>query len=149
MVPFVPDQKNDYVRFQGLLQELVAEGRVPQGRINDAVRRILGVKVRMGLFDRPHHDPGAIETVGSAGHREVARECVRQSLVLLKNEPKLLPLSARIPAASRPRWPGRRRPGVPSAVAGRSAGKGSRGSRFGAGRRSWTLSGRPSAQLRG
>jgi beta-glucosidase len=96
MVPFGPSQKNDYVRFHGLLQELVAEGRVSQVRVDDAVRRILRTKVELDLFERPRPDPKAMETIGSAAHREVARECVRQSLVLLKNERKVLPLSARV-----------------------------------------------------
>jgi beta-glucosidase len=96
MMPYIPDQRNNYVRFIGLLQELVTEGRVPQDRIDDAVRRILRAKVQLGLFERPYPDPSSIDTVGSASHREVARECVRQSLVLLKNERKSLPLSTRI-----------------------------------------------------
>lgn len=93
MVPTAPDQKNSYVRFVVLLQELVAEGRVPQARIDDAVRRILRIKAQLGLFERPRPDPALLSLIGSPGHREVARECVRQSLVLLKNERKALPLS--------------------------------------------------------
>jgi beta-glucosidase len=75
-------------------------------RIDDAVRRILRVKLRYGLFDRPrparrpHADS---ESFGSAEHRDVAREAVRKSLVLLKHEGDVLPASkqARILVAGR------------------------------------------------
>jgi beta-glucosidase len=60
------------------------------------VRRILRAKVQLGLFERPRADPVLTASVGSSSHRAVARECVRQSLVLLKNERKALPLSSRI-----------------------------------------------------
>ena len=93
MIPNGPGQKNNYVDFIGLLKELVNEGRVPQERIDDAVRRILRVKARTQLFDHPFSDPELTRQVGSDEHRQVARECVRQSLVLLKNENKVLPLS--------------------------------------------------------
>jgi beta-glucosidase len=67
-------------------------------RIDDAVRRILRVKFAMGLMD-PTRSLSAgrrlQQSFGSREHREVARECVRQSLVLLKNDRKALPLSKR------------------------------------------------------
>ena len=66
-------------------------------RIDDAVRRILGVKLAFGLFDkpRPAERPWSLHaSFGSHEHREVAREAVRKSLVLLKNEDAILPLSA-------------------------------------------------------
>jgi beta-glucosidase len=63
--------------------------------VDDAVRRILRIKVEMGLFDRPFADKALIGSVGSEEHRRVARECVRRSLVLLKNEGHALPLSRR------------------------------------------------------
>jgi beta-glucosidase len=72
---------------------LVAEGKIPQSRIDDAVSRILRIKYQMGLFDKPGTNPELTAAVGSPEHREVARECVRQSLVLLKNENHALPLS--------------------------------------------------------
>jgi beta-glucosidase len=65
-------------------------------RLDDAVRRILRVKVLAGVFEqgRPSSRPlaGRTELLGSAEHRAVARRAVRQSLVLLKNNRKLLPL---------------------------------------------------------
>jgi beta-glucosidase len=80
------------------LKTLVVSGRLPIARIDDAVRRILTVKVRMGLFERPFGDPSLLAAVGSAGHRAVARQAVRESLVLLVNQNAALPLSATTPA---------------------------------------------------
>ncbi len=88
-----------YERFFNLLRELVTEGKVPMSRIDDAVTRILRVKFAMGLLDKsrsPMADRRLHKTFGSAEHRQVARECVRQSLVLLKNEKKTLPLSKKV-----------------------------------------------------
>ncbi len=65
-------------------------------RIDDAVKRILRVKFAMGLFDKdrsPLADRKLHSSFGSAEHRQVARECVRETLVLLKNDKRLLPLS--------------------------------------------------------
>ena len=73
----------------------VASGAIPMTRIDDAVRRILRVKVHAGLFDRPRPSarPGVrTATFGSAAHRAVAREAVRRSLVLLRHEGAVLPL---------------------------------------------------------
>ena len=75
----------------------VASGAIPMTRIDDAVRRILRVKVRAGLLDRarPAERPwAASETFGSAAHRAVAREAVRRSLVLLQHDGEVLPLRA-------------------------------------------------------
>ncbi|MDB6110768.1 MAG: glycoside hydrolase family 3 domain protein, partial [Pedosphaera sp.] len=96
MVPNGPSQKNNYVEFITMLKELVAERRVPETRINDAVRRILRIKFQMGVFEHPYTDPSLTATVGSPEHRQVARECVRQSLVLLKNANHALPLSKKL-----------------------------------------------------
>jgi beta-glucosidase len=88
----------EYERFFNLLRELVKEGKVSMARIDDAVTRILRVKFAMGLMDKsrsPLADRRLHRTFGSAEHRQVARECVRQSLVLLKNE-KMLPLSKKL-----------------------------------------------------
>jgi beta-glucosidase len=93
MIPYGPGQANNYVEFIRDLKELVAAGRVPQSRIDDAVTRILRAKIETGLFDHPNADPGLLAEIGSVQHREVARECARQSLVLLKNEGHALPLS--------------------------------------------------------
>jgi beta-glucosidase len=93
MIPNGPGHKNNYVDFINDLKALVAEGRVPASRIDDAVRRILRVKFQLDLFENPYTDPQLIAEVGSAAHRKVARECVRESLVLLKNDRHTLPLS--------------------------------------------------------
>src|SRR5207245_6280652 len=53
MIPNGTGQKNNYIDFINLLEELVAEGRVPQSRIDDAALRILRVKYQIGLFDHP------------------------------------------------------------------------------------------------
>ncbi len=94
MIPNRPDQPNNYVEFIKLLKELVAAGKVPQARIDDAVRRCLRIKYELGLFERPLTDPALTKLIGCAEHRAVARECVRASLVLLKNEKRALPLAA-------------------------------------------------------
>jgi beta-glucosidase len=96
MVPNGPGQNNNYHQFIAYMKELVAEGRIPQSRVDDAVRRILRVKFQMGLFEHPYGDPSLVGAVGSAEHREVARECVRESLVLLKNDNHTLPLSKKL-----------------------------------------------------
>lgn len=96
MIPNGPDKPNNYLEFIGDLKELVAEGKVPQSRIDDAVRRILRIKCQMGLFDRPSVDPALTAAIGSPEHRAVARQAVRESLVLLKNENHVLPLSKNI-----------------------------------------------------
>jgi len=86
----------EYERFFNLLRELVNEGKVPMARIDDAVTRILRVKFAMALMDKsrsPLADRSLHKTFGSADHRKVARDCVRQSLVLLKNEKGVLPLT--------------------------------------------------------
>ncbi|NJD10559.1 MAG: glycoside hydrolase family 3 protein [Gemmatimonadetes bacterium] len=74
----------------------VREGTVPVARIDDAVRRILLVKLAYGLFERPRpaERPWSCHaSFGSPAHRAVAREAVRKSLVLLKNDRAMLPLS--------------------------------------------------------
>ena len=96
MIPNGPGKPNNYVEFIRDLKELVADGKVPQSRINDAVRRILRIKFQMGLFDRLPVDPALTAAIGSPAHRAVARQAVRESLVLLKNENHVLPLSKKI-----------------------------------------------------
>ena len=93
MIPYAPDKKGNYVEFIDDLKALVAEGKVSQARIDDAVRRILRVKFQMGIFESTATDPKLTAAIGSPEHREVARECVRESLVLLKNENHALPLA--------------------------------------------------------
>ncbi|CAH8355233.1 unnamed protein product [Eruca vesicaria subsp. sativa] len=79
MVPF------KYQQFIEELTDLVESEEVPMGRINDAVERILRVKFVAGLFEFPFTDRSLLPTVGCKEHRELAREAVRKSLVLLKN----------------------------------------------------------------
>lgn len=91
MVPY------DAGRFIRTLTRAVENGDVSQARIDDAVRRILTAKFALGLFERPYADPDLLSQIGSDAHRDLAREAVRQSLVLLKNEGDALPLSADTP----------------------------------------------------
>jgi beta-glucosidase len=93
MIPNGPGQGNNYMEFITNLKALVAAGRVAQSRIDDAVKRILRAKMDLGLFEHPNADPELFAQIGSTKHRAVARECVRQSLVLLRNEHQTLPLS--------------------------------------------------------
>lgn len=89
----VPSQYREFIRH---LTELVEEGQVPESRIDDAVRRILRIKQAMGMLDDDAShlaDRSLQASFGSAEHRQVAREAVRKSLVLLKNEGGVLPLS--------------------------------------------------------
>ena len=88
----VPDK---WRRFMEEFRSHVRSGRVPMERIDDAVRRILRVKMAYGLFHRPRPAQRPLSGSGSFGspaHREVAREAVRKSLVLLKNDGGALPL---------------------------------------------------------
>jgi beta-glucosidase len=81
------------------LLELVQEGKVPMSRIDDAVTRILRVKFAMGLMDKSRSqlaDRKLQKDFGSPAHRAVAREAVRESLVLLKNDNQALPISKMI-----------------------------------------------------
>jgi beta-glucosidase len=96
MIPNGPDKPNNYIGFIADLRALVAEGKVSTARIDDAVRRILRIKFALGIFDRTATDPKLTAAVGSPAHRAVARECVRQSLVLLKNQKQVLPLAKTI-----------------------------------------------------
>ncbi|MEU5851979.1 glycoside hydrolase family 3 protein [Saccharopolyspora shandongensis] len=84
---------NEYQEFMDLLRAEVEAGRVPMERIDDANRRILTKKFELGLFERPFTDRSLTGTVGSAEHRELAREAVRESQVLLKNDGNVLPLA--------------------------------------------------------
>lgn len=85
-----------YKEFITLLQELVQEGKIPTARVDDAVTRILRVKFAQGLMKKNAvltADPALQAEFGSAAHRAVARDAVRRSVVLLKNEGGALPLS--------------------------------------------------------
>lgn len=93
MIPYGPDRTNNYVEFINDLKGLVAEGKVSQARIDDAVSRVLRIKFQMGLFENPWTDPALTAQIGSPQHRQIARKCVQQSLVLLKNKSHTLPLA--------------------------------------------------------
>jgi beta-glucosidase len=78
--------------FITLLKAEVQAGRVPMSRIDDANRRILTKKFELGLFEKPLTDRSYTPSVGNAAHRALAREAVRKSQVLLKNQNGVLPL---------------------------------------------------------
>ena len=81
--------------WQGLYASTLAQarsGQIPLARIDDAVRRILRVKAKLGLFDPDRPWEGRTGVIGASEHRELAREGVRKSLVLLKNERSVLPI---------------------------------------------------------
>jgi beta-glucosidase len=87
--------------WKGLFENTVAQvraGVIPMSRIDDAVRRILRVKVKLGLFDADRPFEGRLELLGSPEHRALAREAARKSMVLLKNNGGILPIkgSARV-----------------------------------------------------
>jgi len=96
MIPNGPTQANNYIDFINLLKELVHENKVPMSRVDDAVKRILRVKFEMNIFENPLTERSLMASFGSKEHRQVARECVRQSLVLLKNDNHFFPLSKKI-----------------------------------------------------
>ena len=79
--------------FQKGLTIGVKDSSVSLARINDAVRRILRQKFRLGLFENPFPDTTLVHKIGANEHRKVAKQAVRESLVLLKNKNNLLPLS--------------------------------------------------------
>jgi beta-glucosidase-like glycosyl hydrolase/aryl-phospho-beta-D-glucosidase BglC (GH1 family) len=79
--------------FVGAMNYLLSSGQVTQARIDDAVRRILRVKFEAGLFEAPYTDRSLLASFGGAEHRAIAREAVRKSATLLKNEGHILPLS--------------------------------------------------------
>jgi beta-glucosidase len=90
MVPY------DYITFITLMKQAVDKGDVTQERIDDAVRRILRAKFELGLFENPYGDRSLLATVGSPEHRALARQAVRESLVLLKNANDALPIDKNV-----------------------------------------------------
>jgi beta-glucosidase len=88
---------HDFKRFIQVVNDALQRGDISQVRIDDAVRRILTVKFQLGLFEHPLSDDLGVNEVGSQAHREVACEAVRKSLVLLKNDNHVLPLSKALP----------------------------------------------------
>ncbi len=91
MVPY------SYKLFIDTMNMAVENGAITEDRIDDAVRRILTVKFTLGLFERPLSDPGLLELVGSEPHRELAREAVAKSMVLLKDDDDILPIGKDTP----------------------------------------------------
>ncbi|KAM1116359.1 hypothetical protein TB2_006762 [Malus domestica] len=91
MVPF------NHTEFIDIVTTHVNNKLIPMSRIDDAVKRILRVKFVMGLFENPLADQSFVDKLGSQTHRDLAREAVRKSLVLLKNgenaDSPVLPLS--------------------------------------------------------
>ncbi|MDO4164253.1 MAG: glycoside hydrolase family 3 N-terminal domain-containing protein [Bacteroides sp.] len=79
--------------FCPLLKQLVEEGEVPMSRIDDAVRRILRLKYRLNLFDKPYYDMKDFPLFGSAEHAAAALQAAEESLILLKNTDNILPLA--------------------------------------------------------
>lgn len=76
-----------------LLKELVDEGEVKMSRIDDAVRRVLRLKYRLGLFETPVYDHKDFPLFGSDEHYQVAVQAAEESMVLLKNQNQILPLA--------------------------------------------------------
>ncbi|KAG8387306.1 hypothetical protein BUALT_Bualt02G0007600 [Buddleja alternifolia] len=89
----------NFTEFSSILVSHVKNNLIPLSRIDDAVRRILRVKFSMGLFENPIADYSFVDKLGSQAHRDLAREAVRKSLVLLKNgenaDSPILPLPKR------------------------------------------------------
>ncbi|KAL0725270.1 hypothetical protein Bca4012_039869 [Brassica carinata] len=89
-----------YKEFLEKLTNLVNGGYIPMSRIDDAVRRVLRVKFSLGLFENPFAEETLAREFGSEEHREVAREAVRKSMVLLKNgktdKDKIVPLPKKV-----------------------------------------------------
>lgn len=75
------------------LKELVQEGEVSMTRIDDAVRRILRMKYRLNLFERPYWNTADYPDFGSEKHAHIALKSAEESITLLKNIDSLLPLS--------------------------------------------------------
>ncbi len=88
----VSGQGQPYKKFMRLLKENVEEGSISMERIDDAVSRILKVKLRNGLFSNPIVQNDNLQVIGSDDHRNIARQAVRESVVVLKNE-NLIPIS--------------------------------------------------------
>ena len=93
MVPGAVKFGNEsFEKFIKLFKESIEDGSIPMTRVDNAVKRILLIKKQAGLFDRPFSNQQLLSHIGSQKHREIAREAVRKSMVLLKNEDNLLPL---------------------------------------------------------
>lgn len=92
-------QPGNHDEFLTKLKGSVLDGTVVMSRIDDAVKRILTMKYNLGLFEDPLSKREYTKQIGSKAHRSVARQAVRESLVLVKNQNGALPLSANDPIA--------------------------------------------------
>ena len=86
------EHPGDWREFLETLAKAVAKGDVTQGRVDDAVTRVLGVKCEAGLFEKGLTDRKLTARVGDAEHHALARRAARASFVLLQNDGELLPL---------------------------------------------------------
>jgi beta-glucosidase len=85
----LPSRYNDFLT---AMRSLINEGKIDTARVNDAVHRIFTAKFKLGLFEKPFTNRSLLSLIGSPEHRAVARQCVRESLVLLKKKDSTLPL---------------------------------------------------------
>ena len=93
MVPGAVKFGNEsFEKFIKLFRESIEDGSIEMARVDDAVKRILLIKKQAGLFDRPFSDQQLLSHIGSQEHRQIAREAVKKSMVLLKNNDNVLPL---------------------------------------------------------
>ena len=83
----------DDFSFYSYLMELVKEGKIPESRIDESVRRILRVKFALNLFENPYPDLEMKSQVGSPESAQVSLQAAREALTLLKNDRELLPLN--------------------------------------------------------
>jgi beta-glucosidase len=86
-------EPNHPINFINTLTDVVNSGDVSVERIDDANRRILRTKFEMGLFEKPYANRSLLDSAGTEYHRSIARQCVRESLVLLKKRDDVLPLA--------------------------------------------------------
>ncbi len=84
--------------YEASLVELVEEGKVSEEKINDAVKRVLRVKFKLGLFEDPfkYSNPELLGKIPFQEHKETARDIARKSIVLLKNENDILPIQSSV-----------------------------------------------------
>src|SRR3970282_2019497 len=78
------------------IEALLAEGKLQQKTIDDAVRNILRLKFKLGLFDNPYTDLKAKASIYSQEHLQAAKQAAEESFVWLKNKNNVLPLSHKI-----------------------------------------------------
>lgn len=79
--------------FPVLLKEAVEKGEVSMERVNDAVRRVLELKFKVGLFDNPYPEKGLEKNFNQPEYQALALETAREAMTLLKNKNNALPLS--------------------------------------------------------